>query len=51
MCKQNPWLTISNKQLELMHRYMGELSLTPLARTRIEVRRRPAHEVLRSRRS
>src|SRR5688572_4754536 len=25
--QQNPWLTISNKQLELMHKYMSELGL------------------------
>jgi len=34
--QQSPWLTIANKQLELMHRYMSELGLTPTARTRVE---------------
>jgi len=37
--QQNPWLTISSKQLELMHKYMGELGLSPVARTRVDVRR------------
>ena len=37
--QQNPWLTISNKQLELMHKYMSELGLSPLARMRVDVRR------------
>jgi P27 family predicted phage terminase small subunit len=36
--QQNPWLTISNKQLELMHRYMTELGLSPVARTRVDTR-------------
>jgi hypothetical protein len=34
--QQNPWLTISNKQLELMHRYMTDLGLSPVARTRVD---------------
>lgn len=33
--QQNPWLTISNKQLELMHKYMSELGLSPVSRTRV----------------
>jgi len=41
--QQNPWLTISSKQLELMHRYLGELGLSPVARARVSTgRRRPA---------
>lgn len=36
--QQNPWLTISNKQLELMHKYMSELGLSPVSRTRVETR-------------
>jgi P27 family predicted phage terminase small subunit len=36
--QQNPRLTISNKQLELMHKYMSELGLSPVARTRVETR-------------
>ncbi len=35
--QQNPWLTIANKQLELMARFMVELGLTPSARCRIAV--------------
>lgn len=33
--QQSPWLSIANKQLELMGRYMSELGLTPSARTRL----------------
>jgi P27 family predicted phage terminase small subunit len=35
--QQSPWLSISNKQLELMGRYMTELGLTPSSRTRLAV--------------
>ena len=31
----SPWLSIANKQLELMAKFMAELGLTPAARTRI----------------
>jgi P27 family predicted phage terminase small subunit len=34
--QQSPWLTIANKQMELMNRYMTELGLTPVARTRLK---------------
>lgn len=33
--QQSPWLSVANKQLELMGRYMSELGLTPSARTRL----------------
>ena len=33
--QQSPWLSVSNKQLELMGRYMVELGLTPASRSRI----------------
>ena len=36
--QQNPWLTIANKQLELMQRYMSELGLSPVARSRVDIR-------------
>ena len=36
--QQNPWLTIANKQLELMHKFMRELGLSPVSRTRVETR-------------
>ncbi len=39
--QQNPWLTISNKQLELMAKLMSELGLSPVSRTRVNVRKRP----------
>ncbi|WP_254695300.1 phage terminase small subunit P27 family [Oceanicola sp. D3] len=35
--QQSPWLSIANKQLELMARFMGELGLTPVARRRVEI--------------
>ena len=34
----SPWLTISNKQVELMTRLMAELGLTPSARSRLAIR-------------
>ncbi|QHQ35437.1 phage terminase small subunit P27 family [Algicella marina] len=36
--QQSPWLSIANKQIELMGRYMTEMGLTPSARTRVSVR-------------
>ncbi|MEP2028229.1 MAG: phage terminase small subunit P27 family [Paracoccaceae bacterium] len=33
----SPWLTISNKQMELMAKYMSELGLTPTSRARLSV--------------
>lgn len=33
--QQSPWLTVANKQMELMARFMSELGLTPAARTRV----------------
>lgn len=33
--QQSPWLSIANKQLEIMGRYMAELGLTPASRTRV----------------
>ncbi|WP_422028793.1 phage terminase small subunit P27 family [Roseovarius sp.] len=35
--QQSPWLSVANKQLELMGRYMPELGLTPSARRRIDM--------------
>jgi phage terminase small subunit len=32
-----PWLTIANKERELMARYTAELGLTPSSRTRLAV--------------
>lgn len=31
----SPWLGIANKQLELMHKYMSDLGLSPASRTRV----------------
>ena len=31
----SPWLAIANKQVELMHKYMGDLGLSPVSRTRV----------------
>lgn len=33
----SPWLTIANKERELMARYMAELGLTPSARSRLAI--------------
>jgi P27 family predicted phage terminase small subunit len=35
--QQNPWLTIANKQLELMHKFLSELGLSPSSRSRVSV--------------
>lgn len=35
--QQNPWLTIANKQLELMHKYLSEFGLSPVSRSRVSV--------------
>jgi P27 family predicted phage terminase small subunit len=35
--QQNPWLTIANKQLELMHKYLTEFGLSPVARSRVSL--------------
>ena len=34
----SPWLAIANKQLELMHKYMAEIGLSPVSRSRVEAR-------------
>jgi P27 family predicted phage terminase small subunit len=33
--QQSPWLTVANKQLELMGRFATELGMTPASRTRV----------------
>ena len=33
--QQSPWLSVANKQLELMGRFMAELGITPAARSRV----------------
>jgi P27 family predicted phage terminase small subunit len=42
--QQSPWLSIANRQLELMGRFMTELGLTPAARSRIVSLRETAPE-------
>ena len=39
--QQSPWLSIANKQLEIMGRYMGELGLTPSSRQRVGIAAEP----------
>lgn len=34
----SPWLAISNKNLELMHKFMSELGLSPVSRSRVTAR-------------
>ncbi|RXF66960.1 phage terminase small subunit P27 family [Hansschlegelia zhihuaiae] len=41
--QQNPWLAVANKQLELMHRLMTEMGLTPVARSRVNVKPATSH--------
>ena len=35
--QQSPWLSIANKQLEVMARFMAELGMTPASRSRVNV--------------
>ena len=35
--QQSPWLSVANKQLELMGRFMCELGLTPVSRARLDL--------------
>jgi P27 family predicted phage terminase small subunit len=35
--QQSPWLTIANKERELMAKFMAELGLTPSSRSRLAV--------------
>ncbi len=35
--QQSPWLSVANKQLELMGRFMSELGITPASRSRVSV--------------
>jgi P27 family predicted phage terminase small subunit len=35
--QQNPWLAISNKQLELMHKFLSEFGLSPVSRSRVSL--------------
>ena len=39
--QQSPWLAISHRQLELMHKYMTDLGLSPVSRTRVDAK--PPH--------
>jgi P27 family predicted phage terminase small subunit len=35
--QQSPWLSVANKQMEIMGRYMAELGITPASRSRVAV--------------
>ena len=35
--QQSPWLAIADKQLELMSKFVSELGLSPVSRSRVEV--------------
>lgn len=35
--QQSPWLSIANKQLEVMARFMAELGMTPASRSRVNL--------------
>jgi P27 family predicted phage terminase small subunit len=40
--QQNPSLTIANKQLELIHKYLTEFGLSPVARSRVSLSALPS---------
>lgn len=42
--QQSPWLSVANKQMELMGRFMSELGLTPVARQRLDLTSLPMGE-------
>ena len=42
--QQSPWMSVANKQLELMGRYMTELGMTPAARSRVQVAEQALNE-------
>lgn len=42
--QQSPWLSVANKQLELMGRYMTELGITPASRSRVAITGVPGEE-------
>lgn len=44
--QQSPWLSIANKQMELMGRYMAEMGLTPASRMRVAASAPPEKEPL-----
>lgn len=44
--QQSPWMSVANKQMELMGKYMAELGLTPAARSRIVALDAPADSPL-----
>lgn len=37
--QQSPWLSIANKQLELLAKYASELGLSPVSRSRVTIKR------------
>ena len=43
--QQSPWLSVANKQLELMGRYMTELGMTPASRSRVAAAAQPGSTV------
>ena len=42
--QQSPWMSLANKQLELMGRYMTELGMTPAARSRVSAQLEEARQ-------
>lgn len=44
--QQSPWLTVANKQMELMGRYMTKLGLTPVSRMRLPAQAAPDKDPL-----
>ncbi len=44
--QQSPWMSVANKQLELMGRYMAELGMTPASRSRVRAYDAPLYDVI-----
>jgi P27 family predicted phage terminase small subunit len=38
---QSPWISIANRSLELMHKYLSEFGLSPVSRQRLSVKDAP----------
>ncbi len=42
--QQSPWMSVANKQLELMGRYMAELGMTAASRSRVRACDAPQYD-------
>jgi len=39
--QQNTWLTIANKQMEIMHKFLTEFGMSPVSRARVDAKNQP----------